>query len=72
MYVTMSLAYLENFLSPTKNLFLKFINFFAKVKSLGVKIQGLTKIFEKFFLVYFLWPLQNSTSLYGHNFLKIL
>ena len=72
MYVTMSLVCLENFRSPTKILFLKFVNFFAKVKSLGTKIQGLPKIFEKFFLVYFLWPLQNSTSLYGHISLKIL
>jgi len=51
MYVTMSLACLENFLSTLKNLFLNFVNFFSKVKSLGVKIQGLTKIFEKSFLV---------------------
>jgi len=72
MYVTMSLTCLENFLSTLKNLFLNVVNFFAKVKSLGVKIQGLTKIFEKFSLVYFLWPLQNSTCLYGHIFLKIL
>jgi len=68
----MSLACLENFLSPLKNLFLNFANFFLKVSSLVVKIQGLTEIFEKCCLVYFLWPLQKSTSLYGSIFLKIL
>jgi len=51
---------------PLKILFSKSCNFFEKVKRYDAKIQGFIKIFKKFFIVYFLWPLENSISLYGH------
>jgi len=45
----MSLACLENFLSPTKNIIFKICQFFGKSKEFGRKKTGFNKNFRKMF-----------------------